>query len=500
MSASPRIDGRVGYCGPPARGTQMRGEDRATLQAAAHAAIAYRQGVAEAAQTPVADYAQVLAAFAGPTPTTGVDGAVIIDDLVRHATPGIRAMTGPRFFGWVIGGSHPTGVAADWLTAAWGQNAGNVLASPASCAVEAVAAEWLLDLLGLPPTASVGFVTGATVANFVCLAAARSEVLRQVGWDVEADGLFGAPPVQVLIGADAHATVFSGLKYLGLGAQRVTTVATDDAGRMLATDFERALKAARGPVIAIAQAGQINTGASDPFAQIAPLAKAHGAWLHVDGAFGLWAQACPTRAALTAGVELADSWATDGHKWLQTPYDCGYAIVRHPEAHRRAMAISASYLPPPEGAERDPTAYVPELSRRARGFATWAMIRQLGREGIAEMVERCCRLAAQMAADIAAEPGAELICPVELNQFMIRFGGERGGEAGDAATLATVQRVQADAVAFLGAAQWRGRWVMRCSVSSLSTTPRAARETTAAVIGAWRAVQAAQANQASLQP
>jgi len=478
----------------------MGDEDRAVLVAAARAAIAYRQGGAEAGAAPGAGYAPVLAAVSGPTPETGAAGGAIIDDLVRLATPGIRAMTGPRFFGWVIGGSHPTGVAADWLTAAWGQNAGNVLAAPAACAVEAVAADWLLDLLGLPRTASVGFVTGATVANFVCLAAARSEVLRQMGWDVEADGLFGAPPVQVLIGADAHATVFSGLKYLGLGAQRVTTIATDDSGRMLASDFERTLKAAPGPVIAIAQAGQINTGASDPFTQIAPLARARGAWLHVDGAFGLWAQACPTRVALTAGVDEADSWATDGHKWLQTPYDCGYAIVRDAEAHRRAMAISASYLPPAEGAERDPTAYAPELSRRARGFATWAMIRQLGRGGIAEMVEGCCRIAAQMAADIAAEPGAALICPVELNQFMIRFGGALGDEPGDALTLATVHRVQADAVAFLGASQWRGRWVMRCSVSSLSTTPKAAEETVAAVIAAWRAVQIGPANQALLQP
>jgi glutamate/tyrosine decarboxylase-like PLP-dependent enzyme len=366
--------------------------------------------------------------------------------------------------------------------------------------VEAVAADWLLDLLGLPPTCSVGFVTGATVANFVCLAAARSEVLRRVGWDVEADGLFGAPPVQVLIGADAHATVFSGLKYLGLGAQRVKTVATDEAGRMLASDFERALEAASGPVIAIAQAGQINTGASDPFAEIAPMAKERGAWLHVDGAFGLWAQAAPGRAALTAGVAAADSWATDGHKWLQTPYDGGYAIVRDAEAHRRSMAISASYLPPSEGAEREPSAFVPELSRRARGFATWAMIRQLGRAGVADMVERCCLIAAQMAAAIAAEPGATLICPVELNQFMIRFGADLGGEAGDAATLAAIRHLQADAVAFLGPAQWRGRWVMRCSVSSIATTPQDADETAAAVIRAWRTARAELASSEPLQP
>jgi glutamate/tyrosine decarboxylase-like PLP-dependent enzyme len=470
------------------------------MRDAAERAIAFRRHVAKAAHTPTAPYAEMLAAFTAPTPETGAPAEAVIAELGDLATPGIRAKVGPRFFGWVIGDSHPVGVAADWLTAAWGQNAGNLVAAPAAAAVEAVAADWLLDLLGLPPTASVGFVTGATVANFVCLAAARSEVLRKVGWDVEADGLIGAPPVQVLIGADAHATVFSGLKYLGLGARRVTTIATDDAGRMLASYFERALRASTGPVIAIAQAGQINTGASDPFAVIAPMARDRGAWLHVDGAFGLWAQAAPGRAAQTAGVEQADSWATDGHKWLQTPYDCGYAIVRDAEAHRRSMAVSASYLPPPEGAERDPSAYVPERSRRARGFATWAMIRQLGRAGIAQMVERCCLIAAQMADAIAAEPGAALICPVELNQFMIRFGADLGDAAGDAATLAVIRHLQADAVAFLGPAQWRGRWVMRCSVSSIATTPHDADETSASVIRAWRAAQAERASDLALQP
>jgi glutamate/tyrosine decarboxylase-like PLP-dependent enzyme len=340
----------------------------------------------------------------------------------------------------------------------------------------------------------VGFVTGATVANFVCLAAARSEVLRRVGWDVEADGLFGAPPVEVLIGADAHATVFSGLKYLGLGARRVRTVATDAMGRMRPDAFEQALAQATGPVIAIGQAGQINTGACDPFAQIAPMARARGAWLHVDGAFGLWAQACPTRSLLTQGVALADSWATDGHKWLQTPYDCGYAIVRDPETHRRAMAISASYLPPAEGAEREPSAYVPELSRRARGFATWAMIRQFGRAGIADMVEGCCRIAERMAADLIAEPGVSLVTPVELNQFMIRFGDETSpAETADTLTLDTIRRVQDDGVAFMGPAQWRGAWVMRVSVSSAETTLEDADKSVASVLKAWRSARAAQA-------
>lgn len=458
-------------------------DDLEAMQRAAGHAMAYRAGVAGAERTPVADYAAMLAAFAAPVPETGDDAVAIIEELAAKATPGIRAKTGPRFFGWVIGNSHPTGVAADWLTSAWGQNAGNLTAGPAAAAVEKVAADWLLDLLGLPAEASVGFVTGATVANFVCLAAARSEVLRRAGWDVEADGMFGAPPVEVVIGADAHATVYSGLKYLGLGAKRVRLVETDASGRMLAGDFERVVRNCAGPVIAIAQAGQINTGACDPFAEIAPVAKAAGAWLHVDGAFGLWAQACPGRCRLTAGVEAADSWATDGHKWLQTPYDCGFAIVRDPEAHRRAMAISASYLPPAEGAERDPSAYVPELSRRARGFATWAMIRQLGRAGIAEMVERHCQVARHMGERLADEPGVELVCPVDLNQFMVRFGGS------DDATLATVKRVQEDAVAFFGAAQWRGQWVTRASVTSIATTMAEADIAVDAVIAAWRKIR-----------
>ena len=461
----------------------MTDSDFTAMMRAAEAAIDYRRCIATAKTTPAATYAEVLPAFDAPVPEQGGEADAIIADLIEHATPGIRASTGPRFYGWVIGSSHPTGVAADWLTAAWGQNAGNILAAPAASAVEAVAARWLLDLLGLPAEASVGFVTGATVANFVCLAAARSEVLRRVGWDVEGDGMFGAPPITVLIGVDAHATVFSGLKYLGLGARRVTSVATDDAGRMLPGAFEAALKAASGPVIANAQAGQINTGASDPFATIAPLAREAGAWLHVDGAFGLWAQASPRYAHLTKSVELADSWATDGHKWLQTPYDSGFAIVRDAEAHRRAMAISASYLPPAEGAERDPSAYVPELSRRARGFSAWAMIRQLGRSGIAEIVERCCRVAARIAERAAAEPGIALVLVPELNQLMLRFGDS------DDATRATVQRVQDDAIAWIGGAEWHGQWVMRVSVSSSATTEADADLTAEAIVSAWRAVR-----------
>jgi len=467
--------------------TTLPASETAALDRAAREAIAFRETMATAERAPTASYADIFDAFAAPLPEQGADADTIIADLVERATPGIRGSVHPRFYGWVIGNSHPTGVAADWLTSAWGQNGGNILAAPAASAVEAVAAGWLLDLLDLPRTSSVGFVTGATVANFVCLAAARSAVLARLGWDVEADGLFGAPPIEVLIGADAHATVFSGLKYLGLGARRVRTIATDALGRMLPSDFEAALKAATGPVIAIAQSGQINTGASDPFADLAPLAQAAGAWLHVDGAFGLWAQACPSLAEQTAGVALADSWATDGHKVLQTPYDCGFAIVRDAEAHRRAMAISASYLPAPAGAERDPSATVPELSRRARGFSTWAMIRQLGRAGIDEMVARQHAVARRLAEGIAAEEGVELVAPVLLNQVIVRFGS--GAEA-NGLILAVIAEVQKDAIAFAGSSEWRGRTVMRLSVCSIATTLDDADITVAAVIDAWRRVKA----------
>ena len=446
------------------------------LELAARTAIAYRHDTAAAERTPVADYATIHAAFAGPVPEQGGDPSAIIAELAERATPGIRAQTGPRFFGWVIGHSHPTGVAADWLASAWGQNAANVSAAPAASAVEAVAAEWLLDLLDLPRESSIGFSTGATVANTICLGAARSELLRRQGWNVEADGLFGAPELPVLIGADAHATVFVALKLLGLGARRVVTVASDDTGRMLPEALAEAVAACARPPLVIAQAGQINTGACDPFDAIAPIVREAGGWLHVDGAFGLWAQAAPARAHLTRGVEQADSWATDGHKWLQTPYDCGFAIVRDADAHRRAMAVSASYLPPPGEFERDPSAYVPELSRRARGFATWAMIRQFGRAGIAEMVERCCAIASHMGETLGAAEGVRLISPVTLNQFMLRFDDD------DAVTLAVVAAVQADAVAYIGSSQWRGAWVMRVSVSSCATTMHDADLTIASVL------------------
>jgi glutamate/tyrosine decarboxylase-like PLP-dependent enzyme len=398
-------------------------------------------------------------------------------------------MAGPRFFGWVIGSSHPVGVAADMLTSAWGQNVGNHTATPSAAAAEAVAARWLLDLLDLPRECSIGFVTGATVANFVGLAAARSAVLRRVGWDVEANGLFGAPPVTVLIGDDAHTTVFSGLQFLGLGHARVIRVATDPQGAIEPRAFEAALEGRDGPIIAITQAGQLNTGAFDPFAELVPMAHSRGAWVHVDGAFGLWARACPERARLAAGVEGADSWATDGHKWLQTPYDGGYAIVRDSAAHRRAMTIAASYLPAATEGERDPSHLTPELSRRARGFPTWALIRHLGRAGIAEMVGRHCRLARLMAGRLAAEPGVAVLNDVVLNQIIVRFGADLPNARGDDLTRATIERIQRDGICFASGALWRGRWVMRVSVIGGATTEDDAMRSADAMCAAWRALR-----------
>jgi glutamate/tyrosine decarboxylase-like PLP-dependent enzyme len=464
-------------------------EDEA-LRRAAEAAIEYRNELS-ARGSGVAPYGQMLDAFGGPLPETPSDPAEVISELIANASPGLRSMASPGFFGWVIGGSHPTGVAADWLTSAWGQNSGNAVATPAAAAAEQVSAEWLLELLDLPRTASVGFVTGATVANFVALAAARGEQLRRAGWDVERDGLFGAPSLEVMIGADAHTTVFSALRYLGLGSERVKTIETDDVGRMKPAALEEAFQSTNGPAVVIAQAGQINTGACDPFPEICAIAHEHDAWVHVDGAFGLWAQVSERFRHLTRGVELADSWATDGHKWLQLPYDSGFAIVKDRAAHERAMTVEASYLPSNSDGQRQPSAYVPELSRRARGFAAWTMIRALGRSGITAMVERHCDFAAALGGECAQLDGVRVVAPVVLNQLMLRFGDS------DEATLATVEEVQRRGRIFVGPARWRGEWVMRVSVSSYATELDQLPSVREEIAAAWQAVEQSQSANAA---
>ncbi|MBZ9788829.1 aspartate aminotransferase family protein [Rhizobium sp. 3T7] len=454
--------------------------------AAAHAAR-FRDTTDSRPHSPLRDYAAAVGAFGAPLPELSSPMIDVLDELVATAEPGLHLMTGARFFGWVIGGSHPMGVAADFLTSAWGQNAGNHTASPSAAAVETVAARWLLQLLGLPAGCSVGLVTGATVANFTCLAAARGEVLLQAGWDVDANGLFGAPPITVLIGDDAHTTVFSALQFLGLGHDRVVRIPTDDQGRIVPAAFEQAMADVSGPCTTILQAGQINTGACDDFGRLIPIAKSKGAWVHVDGAFGLWAQTSARRRHLTAGVEQADSWATDGHKWLQTPYDCGYAIVRDELAHRRAMTISASYLPLASEGERDPSHYVPELSRRARGFATWAMIRHLGRSGIETLIDRACDAAAGVALALADEPGITIGNDVQLNQVIVRFGADLPTEQADDLTRRTIGALQREGALFAGGATWRGGQVMRLSVTNYQTNAAEVAKAVAAILRAYRA-------------
>lgn len=453
------------------------------LRRAADEAIAYRRLDGRRDRAGIATYAEMLDAFSEPLPEVGSEPDQVISKLVTTSSPGLRSMTDPAFFGWVIGGSHPVGVAADWLTSAWGQNTGNHFATPAAAAVETVAADWLLDLLDLPRAASVGFTTGASMANFVGLAAARGELLRKSGWDVEADGLIGAPELKVLIGADAHETVFMALRYLGLGAKRAMRIETDELGSMRPEALQTAMESLDGPGIVVAQAGQLNTGAFDPFAEICAIAHEHGCWVHVDGAFGLWARASGRYRHFAEGIDQADSWAVDGHKWLQTPYDSGFVIVADRDAHARAMQMQSSYLPAGSDEEREPAAYVPELSRRARGFAAWAMIRHLGRAGISEMIDANCDFVAALAGALEGVSGVRVVSKPIINQMLLRFGDD------DSATLETVNEVQRRGRVFVGPALWRDQWVMRVSASNYATRPDQAPAIAEEILGAWQAVE-----------
>jgi glutamate/tyrosine decarboxylase-like PLP-dependent enzyme len=393
----------------------------------------------------------------------------VVVDLARAADPGLVASAGPRYFGFVIGGSLPAALAADWLVSAWDQDAGLYVLGPAAAVVEEVAAEWLRELFGLPRTASVGFVTGCQMANFTGLLAGRHAVLARVGWDVEDRGLTGAPAVHVVVGAQAHVTIFAALRMLGLGSGTVRRVAADDQGRMRPDALRDTLRSCDGPTIVCAQAGEVNTGAFDPLAEIGEVCRAHGAWLHVDGAFGLWAAADPARRHLLRGVELAHSWATDAHKWLNVPYDSGIAIVSDPAAHTAALTKRADYIVRLGGDTRDPSDYVPESSRRARGFAIYAALKSLGRRGVADLVERSCSLAARMAGRLRASGVADVLNSVELNQVLVRFRAPAGRD-GDAHTRAVIERVQQDGTCWLGGTTWHGRAAMRISVSGWCTT------------------------------
>jgi glutamate/tyrosine decarboxylase-like PLP-dependent enzyme len=407
-------------------------------------------------------------ALGGPLPIDPISPACVVSDLIRAADPGIVATTGPRYFGFVTGGALPATLAAEWMTTIWDQPASLYVLSPAASVVEEVTAAWLLELLGLPPTASVGFVTGCHTANFTALAAARHEMLRRAGWDVEADGLNGSPKLRVVVGGEVHVSVLGALRMLGIGARQVVRAEADEQGRMKPGALDAVLTAGDGPAIVCAQAGNVNTGAFDPLEDIAAVARRHGAWLHVDGAFGLWAAVSTALRRYTRGVELADSWATDAHKWLNVPYDSGVVFVAHPAAHRAAMSLAAAYLVRSADEPREPMDWTPESSRRARGFAVYAAIRSLGRHGIEDLVDRCCRLARRFADRLRQEPGIEILNEVVLNQVLVRIVAASGDA--DAATRAALARVQAARVCWLGGTRWHDMDAMRISVSNWSTT------------------------------
>lgn len=437
-------------------------------------AIRYLEGLDARSVAPPPAAVARLHAFDDPLPAKASDGAETLRLLDEIGSPATMAMAGPRFFGFVIGGSLPVTLAANWLAGAWDQNSAYYRATPGTACLEQVALRWLLDVLQLPPECRGAFVTGATVANLCALAAARHAVLKTAGWNVEAQGLFGAPAITVLVGAEVHPSVTKSLGVLGLGRSRVVKVPVDDQGRMRAD----CLPAISGPTIVCVQAGNVNTGAFDPIAEICLRAHAAGAWVHVDGAFGLWAAVTPARRHLAAGIVQADSWATDAHKWLNVPYDSGLAFVRDAHALQAAMAITAEYLPT-QSDHRNPADFTPELSRRARGVEVWAALHSLGREGLAGMIERNCAQAQRFAQKLSAA-GCEILNDVVLNQVLVSFG-----DAGE--TNRVIQAVQDEGTCWCGVTLWQGRTAMRISVSSWATTDADVDKSVAAIIRIARA-------------
>ncbi len=458
----------------------------APLAAAADYAVGYRDRARPL--HPSASAEALRARFCVDLPEGPRDGAAVIQDLIAAAEPGLVGNTDADFFAWVMGGSSPIGVAADWLTSVWGQNAAIYQTSPAAAIAEEAVSSWVLELLDLPRAASVGLVTGATMAAFVGLAAARTAVLARAGHDFEALGLQGAPRIRVFLSDDAHVTNLTAVRHIGLGEANVVRVASDDQGRMLPDALGAALGVHDGPSIIIAQAGHINSGAFEDFVALSKLAKQHGAWLHVDGAFGLWARAVPERKHLTEGLELADSWSVDGHKWMQIPYDSGFAIVRDRDAHRRAMDISASYLNETGDDGRNPTHFSPGLSRRARGFAAWAVFQSLGREGVRALVERHCHWAETVAARLSAVPGLRVANQVVLNQIVV--AAEEGTPADAIARLS--DRLNASGQVFVRPTRWKSTDVLRISIINASTSAAEIDALVASIAGIWSEIRGTQ--------
>jgi glutamate/tyrosine decarboxylase-like PLP-dependent enzyme len=431
-------------------------------------AVRYVETIAERRVSPLPEDVARVQELGGPLNDDPRDPASVIAELDRFGSPATNASTGPRYFGFVTGGSLPAAMAANWLAGAWDQNAALVSQSPLGAKIEEIAAGWLLDVLGLPASSGVGFGTGATMANFTALAAARHALLARAGWNVEDQGLFGAPEIKVIVGAEVHVSALKALSMLGFGRTRVTTVPADGQGRMRAD----LLPDMDDRTLVVIQAGNVNTGAFDPAAEICQRAHEHGAWVHVDGAFGLWAAAAPARAHLMNGFADADSWATDGHKWLNVPYDSGFAFVREAEHLRAAMSGKAAYLI--QGDEREPWHYTPEASRRARGIEVWAALRSLGRVGLAEMIERNCRQAARFAAGLSGA-GFAVLNDVVLNQVLVSFGDAE-------TTRQVIREIQNDGTCWCGSTEWQGHVAMRISVSSWATTDEDVERSLAAMI------------------
>jgi aromatic-L-amino-acid decarboxylase len=463
-------------------------ERRALTRAAEHA-FAWLDGLDTRSVATTASLEDMRARLGRPLAEHGVAATQVIDDLVADVEGGIMGSQSGRFFGWVVGGGGPAAMAADWLTTAWDQNAPVYAPGPAASVVEEVAAGWLKGLFGLPDETSVGFVTGTQMAHMTCLAAARHAVLRDRGWDVERQGLAGAPPIRILANAERHGSVDRAVRFLGIGSDAIQPLALDEAGRVTPQALGAALDASSDPAIVVLQAGELNTAAFDPFETLAPMARAAGAWTHVDGAFGLWARASGRCRGLAEGIELCDSWTTDAHKYLNVPYDSGIAFVRDPAAHRAAMTLSTSYLPA-GGAARDQLDWNPEFSRRARGFTIYAALRELGREGVADLVERTCAHARAIVEGIAALPGVELVAAANLNQGLVRFLSPEPGASEvdhDRRTDEMIAAINASGEAFFGGVTWRGGRCMRISVCNWRTNEADVARTVAAVRAALAA-------------
>lgn len=443
------------------------------LEDAARRGISYRQSCGDRAVAPSEAAVAAVQQLVEPLSEEGRPDEEVLALLDDIGSPATMAMAGPRFFGFVIGGSLPVTVATNWLSTAWDQNVVMHEVTPATATIEKVAIDWMVDLFGFPAGTGAGFVTGATVANFTALAAARHRVFEDVGWNVEADGLIGAPPVTLIVSNEAHSTLFKSLGMLGLGRDRVVRVPTDGQGRMISSE----LPDIDGPTIVCTQAGNINTGAFDPIADICAAAKPHGAWVHVDGAFGLWAEASAAHRSLTAGMQQADSWATDAHKWLNVPYDGGIAFVRKASDLAASMAITADYLMT-DTEHRNPSDYTPELSRRGRGVDVWAALLSLGRKGVEELVDRCCRHARRFAEGFS-EAGFEVLNDVVLNQVLVAFGD-------DAKTRRVIDAIQAEGTCWCGVTVWQDRTAMRISVSSWATTNEDVEKSLSAMIDVAR--------------